>query len=1128
MKQRPNLTILILINTIIVICLMTGVQTLHAAEPGINKKILLLNSYHAGYKGSDDIVLGFKDTLRSSFPDANVIIEYLDSKHFSGPEFDTRVLDTLAFKYRKNQFDLIVSTDDYAFNILERHRDQLFGQVPVVFCGTNNFDKERIKGRPDFVGIDENPSFDETLELMFRLHPETGKIVTIHDNSVTGQLNSADFRKDASRFVSRATFSYLSGKRLEELVHEVGQLKPGTLLVYFASFVQDTKGKRHSSIEALQLISHASSVPVYGGWEFNLGHGIVGGRLINLREHGKAAAVLAIKILQGESLENLTGLQPSPNKFMFDYAELKRFAIPESSLPTGSEIINLPPSFFSRYGTALLAVLSGSLFLLVVISFARLYVSNRNLKQSKIKFSSMVEAFDGLIYVCSADHRIEFMNERMIERTGYDATGELCHKALHGLDSVCSWCRNDRVFAGENSRWEVLSPKDDRWYNVSNTLIRNADGSISKQAMITDITEHKKANRFAEQYQSIIMASFDGFWITDTKGKILVANDSICRILGYSREELLGLSIAEIEADETPEEVAEQTRKMIETGYVRFEARHRRKDGTIINVEVGVQHIADIDDLLFAFVRDVTERKRQEEQIRKSEYELRMLAEAMPQIVWITRPDGWNIYFNQQWVDYTGLSLEESYGHGWSKPFHPDDRQIAWDAWQNAINRRGTYGLECRLRRADGTYLWWLIRGTPLLDEQGEIIKWYGTCTDIDELRTSKEQLNRAKAVAESANRAKSEFLANMSHEIRTPMNGLLGMTQLLELTQLTKEQQDYVAILKSSGENLLSLINDILDLSKIEAGKITVEHREFNLLQSIRDVAVMQKKVANDKGLAFDVDLDGNIPPVIVGDQLRVKQILLNLLGNAIKFTATGGITISGQLREQNDTSVCVQITVRDTGIGISAKALENVFQPFVQEDGSTTRKYGGSGLGLSISRNLAELLGGDITIESAPGKGSSFTVVLPFSIGTGSVITQELSKPVNNNWNGPPLRILLVEDDDINTKFGASLLKKLGLDVVTVENGRKCLAVLEREVFDLVLMDIQMPDMGGDEAIKEIRAKERETPLHQPVIALTAHTLQGDIERFLGAGFDGYLSKPLETGELMGEIRRVMGLVG
>ena len=319
-----------------------------------------------------------------------------------------------------------------------------------------------------------------------------------------------------------------------------------------------------------------------------------------------------------------------------------------------------------------------------------------------------------------------------------------------------------------------------------------------------------------------------------------------------------------------------------------------------------------------------------------------------------------------------------------------------------------------------------------------------------------------------------------------------------------------------------MSLMSDILDLAKIEAGKTTIEPVEFSLQQCLKDCVVMQKFVLNEKRLKLEVDVSGDIPPVLVGDPLRVKQILLNLLGNAVKFTAEGHIALSAQLLEQHDNSVLVQIAVRDSGIGISAESINDVFQPFTQEDGSISRTFGGTGLGLTISRRLAELMGGTISVESRQGVGSCFTVTLPFTVGRETATIEAAALNATAGWDGPPLRILFAEDDPTSITFGSLLFKKLGLDFIVVENGRECLTALEQGTFDLVLMDIQMPVMTGEEALREIRSQEQGTTKHQPVIAVTAYSMRGDMEQFLGEGFDGYVSKPLITRELVAEMKR------
>jgi signal transduction histidine kinase/CheY-like chemotaxis protein len=386
-------------------------------------------------------------------------------------------------------------------------------------------------------------------------------------------------------------------------------------------------------------------------------------------------------------------------------------------------------------------------------------------------------------------------------------------------------------------------------------------------------------------------------------------------------------------------------------------------------------------------------------------------------------------------------------------------------------------------------------------------------------------QIERLLQEAQQASQSKSEFLANVSHEIRTPMNGIIGMTDMVLATHVTPEQRDYLETAQLSAKSLLTVLNDVLDFSKIEAGRLELNPIEFALRQHVEETARVLSVAADEKKLKLDVSIAEAVPDRVVGDPDRLRQVLLNLIGNAIKFTATGGVTIRIEIQSEAENAVTLHFAVRDTGIGIPAEKQELIFEAFRQADGSTTRKYGGTGLGLAICVRLVKMMGGRIGVESEPGKGSTFHFTGAFGVSrvagdaqpTDSLSLRNMLNVVGTGASGseprPALRVLLAEDNPINQRLAKRLLEKRGHHVEVAATGREALEWTERESFDLILMDVQMPDMDGLEATVVIRQREKESGGYTPIVALTAHTMKGDRERCLEAGMDNYINKPIDA---------------
>ncbi len=427
--------------------------------------------------------------------------------------------------------------------------------------------------------------------------------------------------------------------------------------------------------------------------------------------------------------------------------------------------------------------------------------------------------------------------------------------------------------------------------------------------------------------------------------------------------------------------------------------------------------------------------------------------------------------------------------------------------------------------RRDGTVLDVNASISVLKNSAGKIIGSIGILYDISQQKIVKQELVQAKLIAEEANHAKSVFLAKMSHEVRTPMNAVLGMLDLTLDTTLTEEQKDNLIVAKDSAQNLLSLINDILDLSRAEAGKVTIEEMEIQVPDIVKNVCKGLAVLARAKQIDILWTIDPQIPRILIGDAVRLRQVFMNLVSNAIKFTHKGKVEVYAKMEAITDKDCVVKFEVIDQGIGIPSGNLANIFDVFTEAHNTTARRYGGTGLGLAICKKIVEMMKGQIWVDSVEGKGSifHFTIIFGYKPHVASkfkensndqVLSNALPEEVKN------LRILVAEDNMINQKITVKILEKFGWKSTTVVNGQEVLDILNKQTFDVILMDDQMPILDGVAATQVIRREEKQTGLHLPIIAMTANAMAGDRERYLQSGMDGYVSKPIDRSLLYNEI--------
>jgi PAS domain S-box-containing protein len=752
----------------------------------------------------------------------------------------------------------------------------------------------------------------------------------------------------------------------------------------------------------------------------------------------------------------------------------------------------------------------------------------------------------------------------------------------------------------------------------------------------------------------------DAVVVADTDLRVVLFNEGAERVFGYPVDQVLGHPLSQLLPEAARPAHEEHMRGFARSPKAarrmgeRRDIFGRRSDGDLFDAEASISHIELAGETYFAaIVRDVSEQRRAERALASSEARFRGLAEAAPVGIFQADADGRCLYVNDRWCEISGMPFQEALGDGWHRALHPADRARVQVAWAEAVAHNLPFTLHYRFLRADRRETWVMGNAVASHNPDGSVNGHIGTVTDVTESHRQSQALAAAKAEAEAAVSAKALFLANMSHETRTPLNAVIGVTTLLLDTPLSADQRDLVQTIRAGGESLLEIINDILDYSKAEAGKLEIEQQAFGLRQCVEDSLDLVAARALDKGLNLAYLIEDGTPEVLVGDPTRVRQILVNLLSNAVKFTHQGEVFVSidseampgGQMHR-------IHITVQDTGIGIAPEHLPRLFQSFTQVDASTTRQYGGTGLGLAISKRLAELMGGTVTADSESGRGSRFHVtfqtmaapsepavfmqstdpalagqrvlivddnltnrriltrlalrwgmvpstlasalealdrvlhgesfdvaVLSSNVAVGSRIELAeamrrrcgtvgppivlltplgqqhpqrneggpeaaacLTRPIkpsrlyatllaalsDSHAASPPpspvsqepaepsaLRVLVADDNRVNQRVVTEMLKRLGYRADVVANGLQAIEAVERQRYDLVLMDVQMPEMDGLQAARWIT--QRRGPDQRPrVVGMTANAMARDREACLAAGMDDQLVKPIDLASL------------
>lgn len=734
---------------------------------------------------------------------------------------------------------------------------------------------------------------------------------------------------------------------------------------------------------------------------------------------------------------------------------------------------------------------------------------------------SSVENIDQIAFIAiDGKYNIIFFNQGAVRIFGYKCDEVIGRQLDILIPPLVKEKHRVNVKSFQNSIENTLKMNKDLELNGvhKSGIMFPVEVSISKSIkddeiiffiVLRDITEQKIINDALfdseARYRRLFESAKDGIIILDAEtGKIVDINPFLVELLGYSYEQFVEKKIWDIGLFRDIISNQEKFLELKENNYVRYDDLPlETSNGRKINVEfVSNVYKVDHQNVIQCNIRDITARKRAENELCEKEVQYKMLADSGLALIWTSGTDKLCNYFNKAWLSFTGKTIEQEMGNGWTDGVHPDDLDNCLKIYISAFYKRDTFEMEYRLKNANGEYRWINDLGTPNYNSKGEFVGYIGHCFDITDRKIAEQELMLTKMKAEESDKLKTAFLQNMSHEIRTPLNGIIGFSTLLNADDLSKDDiKEFTAMISQSGKRLIEIVNNILDISKIQTGQFKLKQKTISINSIFSDLLTFFSPFARTKNITLNYNCTDDTNELIYSDESKLFQILTNLINNAIKFTMSGSIDFGYEIKGE-----IVQFYVKDTGIGITPEFHEKIFDKFTQADLSISRGFEGAGLGLAICKGLVELIGGKIWVESELKVGSTFYFSIPY-IPIAQYF-EPVSEDTGKTVKGTKGTVLVAEDDWISTQYLIRLLGESGINVIHAINGEQAVEIVKNiPDIDLILMDIRMPVMDGIEATKIIKKIRPDLP----IIAQTAYAFSEERNTILSIGCDDYLIKPL-----------------